>query len=245
MRVPSVCLCIVMFAVALSGAGLHESVSLAATPTAPAALAQGEKADPGIAGKAIVVKELPKALAPADRKALEAVVRELKADRLEAGLGLYRSWADAGPKALWRDDATNTALWVFREGLLSRSSELSAVADRVRFLDERSAAIDDSIALLRGAILTKKPVLVARIVTLAPYARDARGDEKRERQLALETLDLELRSLEAKGEETRNERNSAKAAFASTETRAQAWLQVLHSLTKRAADMKLTSPKRV
>lgn len=206
---------------------------------------RGEKADPAVAGRALLVKELPKSLGPADRKALDAVVRELKANHLEGALSLFRTWADAGPKPLWRDDAMNTALWVFREGLLARNDEFSSAVDRVRFLDERTTAIDDAVAVVRGALLTKKPVLVAKLVVLNPYARETRGDEKRERQISYDSLDAELRTLEAKSEESKNERNSARAAIGSLEPKAAGWLQLLAALTKRATDMKLTNPKHV
>lgn len=205
---------------------------------------QGEKADPSIAARALGVKELPKAIGPADRKALEAVVRELKADRLEVAIAHFRAWADAGPKSLWRDDARNAALWTFREGVLSRSEKLTGMADRVRFLDERAAAIDESLTILRAALLTRKPVVVAKLAVLGPYARDARGDEKRERQIAFDDVEAELRNLEGKAEESKNERNSAGAAMTTVEPRTSAWLQVLAALTKHATDMKLTSPKR-
>lgn len=224
--------------------------ALAGRPSAPAKAKASppdlriEKADPSVAARALSAKELPKAIGAADRKALEAVVRELKADRLESAIGLFRSWSEAGPKSLWRDDAVSSALWTFREGLLSRSEKLTSLADRVRFLDERAAAIDESLTALRAALLTRKPVVVAKLAVLGPYARDARGDEKRERQISWDAVEAELHALEAKAEESKNERNSTGAAMASVEPRTSSWLQVLAALTKQANDMKLSSPKR-
>lgn len=202
------------------------------------------KASPALVGRAVLVKELPKTLTPQDKKALDAAVHELRADHLEAGVALFRAWASGGPRPLWRDDANNAALWVFREAILTRSEQLAAAGDRVRFFDERTAAIDDAIAVVRGAAIAKKPVLVARLVLLSPYAREARGDEKRERQLSLDTFDAELKALEAKADETRSERNNARAAFAGVDEKTGRWLQALTALAKLAAEMKLSTPTR-
>ena len=197
------------------------------------------KADAAVAGRALLVKELPKAIGPMDRRALEGVVGELRADRLEAAAAQFRGWVTASPKQLLRDDAVNAALWVFREGVLSRSEELAAAADRVLFFDERNAAADDSLALLKGAVITKKPVLVAKLVVVTPYVRETRGDDKRERQVTRDALEAEINKLEAESEEIKKERDAARAAFRALDAKAGPHLQVLAALVKHANDVHL------
>lgn len=199
------------------------------------------KADAAVAGRALLVKELPKGISALDRRALDSVVAELRADRLEAAVAQFHAWAAASAKPLLRDDAVSTALWVFREGVLAQSEELANAADRVRFYDERNAAADDSLALLKGAVITKKPVLVAKLVVVTPYARETRGDEKRERQITRDALEAEIRDLEAKSEEVKKERDAARAAFKSLDAKTGQYMQVLEALVTHANAMRLTS----
>jgi hypothetical protein len=201
------------------------------------------KADAAVAGRALLVKELPKGITPADRRALDAVVAELRADHLEASVALFHGWAAGSPKPLLREEAVSTALWVFREGVLSRNEELASAADRVRFLDERNAAIDDSLALLKGAVITRKQVLVAKLVVVTAYVREARGDEKRERQVTRDALEAEIRDLEAKGEEIKKERDAARATFRELEVKSGQYMQLLSALVSHANAMRLTAPK--
>ncbi len=121
------------------------------------------KADPAIAGRALLVKELPKSLTAADRKALDVVVAELQADRLESALVQFRAWAAT------RDTCSARRRQTRRSGRSARASwarneEVANAVDRVRFFDERNAASTTPLALLKGAVITKKPVLVARMV---------------------------------------------------------------------------------
>ncbi len=199
------------------------------------------KADPAVAGRALLVKELPKGIGPADRRALDTVVAELRADHLETSVSLFRAWTSGAPTALLRDDAVSTAHWVFREGVLARNEELASAADRVRFFDERNAAVDDSLALLKGAVITKKPVLVAKLVVVTPYVREARGDEKRERQVTRDALEAEIKDLEAKSEEIKKERVAARAAFKALDAKNGQYMQVLAALVSHANAMRPTS----
>ena len=240
------------FATVLVAACLSTPLAVEAAPTKgakPASKSKASqhdplptsKADAAIAGRALLTKELPKGLGSLDRRALDAVVAELRADRFESSVARYRAWGASSPKALLRDEAVNTALWVFREGVLSRNEELASAADRVRFLDERNAAIDDSLALLKGAVITRKPVLVARLVVVTPYAREARGDEKRERQVTRDALEAEIRDLEEKGDAVKKERDAARASFKELETKNGAHMQVLSALVNHANAMRLAS----
>ena len=241
------------FATVIALASLSTSLAVAAPPSKVAKphkskVAQPDplpptKADAAVAGRALLVKELPKAVGPMDRRALEGVAGELRADRLETAVAQFHGWAAASPKQLLRDDAVNAALWVFREGVLSRSEELAAAADRVRFFDERNAAADDSLALLKGAVITKKPVLVAKLVVVTPYVRETRGDDKRERQVARDALEAEIRKLEAESEEIKKERDAARAAFKAIDAKNGQYMQVLAALVKHANDTHLARPK--
>lgn len=183
-----------------------------ATTTTTAATLPATRADPMLVAKSALTKEPPK-LAAADRAVLDAVVRELRADRLDAALARYRAWAGGAPKALSREDVEATALWAFRAGVLARHDDVAASADQIRFLDERSAALDDSIALLRAAAVAKKPVLVARIVVLTPYAREQRGNEMRERQIGHDDYEAEIGKLTAPADQARADREKARAGF--------------------------------
>jgi len=240
------------FATLLVAASLAPSFAAAAPPKAakPAATPKvahvdalpSSKADGAVAGRALLVKELPKGIGAIDRRALDAAVAELRADRLESGVALFHAWTAGAPKPLLREDAVNTAFWVFREGILSRHDELAAAADRVRFFDERNAAADDALALLKGAVITKKPVLVAKLVIVTPYVRETRGDDKRERQVTRDAYAAEIKDLEAKSEEIKKERDEARAAFRTLDAKAGRYLQALSALVKHATDMRLTTP---
>lgn len=238
------------FATVIVAALLASSLAAAAPPSKPARPANkskvaqpaplpSSKSDAAVAGRALLVKELPKGISALDRRALESVVAELRADRLEAAVAQFHAWAAGSPKPLLREDAVNTALWVFREGVLARSEELANAADRVRFFDERNAAADDSLALLKGAVITKKPVLVARLVVVTPYARETRGDEKRERQVTRDALEAEVRELEAKSEEIKKERDAARAAFKTLDAKTEQYMQTLAALVSHANGMRL------
>lgn len=192
------------------------------------------KADVSFVGRAVLARELPKSVSAADRTKLDAIVAELRADRLEAAVGQYRAWADGSVRSFTRDDAAQIGLWVFREGILSRNDELASAADRVRFFDERNAAIDDSLALLKGAVIVKKPVLVARIVVLSPYVKETRGDDKRERQISRDALGAEITALEAKAEEVKVERDKLRAAFNTADPKTTQQLQALAAIMKVA-----------
>ena len=210
----------------------------AAKPTvAPtAATLPAPKADPSVVAKSALTKVLPK-LDRGDRAQLDAVVRDLKADRFDAAIAHYRAWANGSPKSLTRDEAETTALWAFREGVLARHDDVASSADRIRFLDERNAALDDSIALLRAAAVAKRPVLVARIVVLTPYVREQHGNEVRERQIGRDTYEAEIEKLTTPSDETRAERDKARAAF----TADAKLLQCLGELTKAASYAKLVA----
>ncbi len=73
--------------------------------------------------------------------------------------------------------------------------------------------------------------------------KETRGDDKRERQIPGDTLDAEIRNLEAKGEEIRNERHAARAAFTALPPRTQQWMRVLAALLERANEMPLPPAK--
>lgn len=209
-----------------------------AKPPPPPPTAQtmpAEKADPSVVARSALQKELPK-LAPADRTALDAVVRDLKADKLDSASSRFRAWSSGAPKIASRDDATAMALWAFREGVLARHDDLASSADKIRFLDERNAALDDSIAVLRAALVAKKPVLVARIVVLTPYVREQHGNEMRERQIGRDTYEAEIQKLTQPSDETRAERDRARSAF----TADARLLRCLGELVKSASYAKVT-----
>jgi len=242
------------FATVIVAACLSTAFAAAAAPSkrslpqAKSKIAQADplptsRADAALAGRALLVKELPKGIATGDRRALDAAVAELRADRLEASVAQFRGWAAASPKPLRREEAVSTALWVFREGVLARNEELASAADRVRFLDERNAAVDDSLALLKGAVITRKPVLIAKLVVVTPYAREARGDEKRERQVTRDALEAEIRDLEAKSEVIKKERDAARDTFKELDATSGRYLQVLAALVSHANAMRLTAPR--
>lgn len=239
----------------LLGLQVLSSVAFAAPPkpTPPAAAKSkvqhdplpSTRADVSLVGKALLAKELPKALSTADRAELDAAVRELREDHFEAGAGLYRQWATTGaPKPLTHDDAMLSAFWVFREGILAKHDEMSIAADRLRFFDERNAALDDSLAILKGAVIAKKPAVVARIVVLTPYVRDTRGDERKERQVTRDALSNEIKVLETAAEDVKNERDKLRSAFSSVDPKSPQVLQTLTSLVKSANEMRLASSVR-
>jgi hypothetical protein len=109
----------------------------------------------------------------------------------------------------------------------------------VRFFDERNAALDDSLALLKGAVIVKKPVLVARIVVLSPYVREMHGDDKRERQISRDALGPEITALEAKAEEVKAERDKLRAAFNVADAKTTQQLQTLAAIMKTTSEMRL------
>jgi hypothetical protein len=201
------------------------------------------RADVSLVGKALLAKDLPKTLPAADRAKLEAAASELKEDHFEAGASIYRTWATTGsPKQLTHEDAMLTAFWVFREGILaSKHEEMTTAADRLRFFDERNAALDDSLALLKGAVIAKKPALVARIVVITPYVRDGKGDERKERQVNRDALSNEIKQLETVSEEVKAERDKLRAGFGNADPKSAQILQTLTSLVKSANEMRLAS----
>jgi hypothetical protein len=231
----------------LVAAFLVTGSALAAPPSKPPAKSKvahvdplpTTKADVSVVGRAVLAHDLPKTINAAEHARLDAVVAELKADRVESGVAHYRAWADGSVKPFTRDEAAQVGLWVFREGILSRNEELANAADRVRFFDERNAAIDDSLALLKGAVIVKKPVLVARMVVLTPYVREMKGDEKRERQISRDALGPEITALETKAEEVKAERDKLRAAFNAADAKTTQQLQVLAALMKTTSEMRL------
>jgi len=206
-------------------------VENAPLPSAPA--------DVTLVGKALHAKELPKAITAADRAKLDAAVAELKQDRFEAGASIFRTWATTGaPKQITHEDAMLTAFWVFREGILTKHEELATAADRLRFFEERNAAIDDSLALLRGAAIAKKPALVAKLVVFTAYVRDAKGDERRERQVNRDAFENEIKQHDAKAEEVKLERDKLRSSFGGSDPKSTPILQLLASLVKSANDVR-------
>jgi hypothetical protein len=227
------------FALLVAALVVTPTLVFAKPPPAPtAATVPAPRADPSVVAKAALTKDLPK-LAPADKSALDGVVRDLKADRFEAAVSHYRAWTNAPKTPLTREEAEQTALWAFREGVLVRHDDLAASADKIRFLDERNAALDDSIALLRAAAVAKKPVLVARIVELTPYVRAQPGNTVRERQIGRDTYEAEIQKLTTPSDETRAERDRARAAFKADPR----ILQCLGEMTKSASYAKLVAKK--
>jgi hypothetical protein len=221
--------------------GKHPSAKAKPTAHAHSDSLPSTRADAAMAGKALLVRDLPKNLGMSDRSKLEAAAAELKGERFASGVALYRAWANASPKQLLRDEASAVGLWVFREGVLARNEEFAAAVDRVRFFDERNIAIDDSLALLKGAVIAKKPVLLAKLVVLAPYARETHGDLKLERQVSHEAYESEIRDLEAKAEEARTEREKARAAFKALESKVTQQMQALTAIVKVSTDMRLSA----
>jgi len=222
---------------ALVASSLVDNLASAKPPATPtAATLPAPKADPSVVARSALTKVLPN-LAPADRAQLDAVVRDLKADRFDAAIAHYRAWTNGTPKSLTRDEAETTALWAFREGVLARHDDIASNADRIRFLDERNAALDDSIAILRAAAVAKRPVLVARIVVLTPYVREQHGNEVRERQIGRDTYEAEIQKLTTPSDDTRAERDKARAAFVADPK----LLQCLGELTKAASSAKLVA----
>ena len=225
-----------LFVAALVASSVSGSVASARPPVPTPVVIPAGKADPAIVAKSALTRILP-SLKPADRAQLDAVVRDLKSDRLDAAIAHYRAWTNGTPKTLTRDEADATALWVFREGVLSRHDDIASSADHIRFLDERNAALDDSIAVLRAAAVAKRPVLVARIVVLTPYVRGQRGNEVRERQIGGDTYEAEIQKLTTPSDATRAERDKARATFAADPK----LLQCLGELTKAALNAKLVA----
>ena len=222
---------------ALVASSLSGSLASAKPPPPPtAATLPATKADPGTVARSSMAKVLP-SLKPADRAQIDAVVRDLKADHFDAAIAHYRAWTQGTPKSLTRDEADTTALWVFREGVLARHDDIASSADHIRFLDERNAALDDSIAILRAAAVAKRPVLVARIVVLTSYVREQHGNEVRERQIGGDAYEAEIQKLTTPSEATRAERDRARAAFVPDPK----VLQCLGELTKAASYAKLVA----
>lgn len=212
-------------------------------PAAKAPLPQAAKADATTVGKAVLAKELPSKLPGAEKAQLEAIGARLKADDFDGAVALYKRWCDASVKPLSREEVLHTALWVFREGVLSRTDELARAGDHWRFADERAVALDDTLALLRGAAITKKPVLVAKLVVPTAYVREARGDEKRERQVLRDNYSIEIQQFEKNAEEAAAERASARSTFDALAPKHTRALQALGALTRAAEGARVPNAK--
>lgn len=214
-------------------------VAAAAKPATPPAA----KADASTVGRAALAKELPRHVTPGDRRDLDAAKAKLHADDFDGAVAVYKRWCDASVKPMSREDVVTTALWVFREGALSKNEELAAAADRARFFDERTQALDDSLALLRGAVITKKPVFTGKLVVLGPYVREARGDERRDQQVPRDGYNTEIRNLERAADEAATERTNARSAYEAVAPKHGRALQALAALVRAAEAARLPNQR--
>jgi hypothetical protein len=109
------------------------------------------RADAALILRASVVKDLPRALGPADKRAVAGVAASLRAGRHAAARSSFERWAKHAPKRISGDDIILAALWASREGALGSLANLVDAASRVRFFDDRAEALATSIAELRVA----------------------------------------------------------------------------------------------
>lgn len=186
--------------------------------------------------RAMKAVELPKSLTTNDKTALAAVVAELRADRWDAAYRGFRTWTNGAVKRVSPEDMNAAALATYREGVLTRRADIADAADRFRFFDERSTALDESLASVRAAgARTGSAVSRVQLVMVTAYAPHEAAANKHEQVVSRDDVPAQMKTLEAQEVDARTQREQARAALKAIEQRDPAPLQILARLL-RAGD---------
>ncbi len=178
------------------------------------------RADAALMLRADRVRDLPRGLEAADKKALASAASLLRGDRHEAARVAIERWASKVNGRVSQDDAIFATLWVAREGGVSRLPEMLELADRVRFADERVEVLAMTRAELRNAASTRAGVATFIDVPIAKtYSKTLSPHETRIDRIARDELPARLAEVEEAYDAAVVESDALHAKFAEHEAK--------------------------
>jgi len=193
------------------------------------------RADAALFLRAQRVKDLPRSIDAEGRRALRAAAASLAAGQLDAARNQVAKWSRPATTRISHDDVILAALWVVREGAVTRHAEIVDAADRVRFADEEVNALSMTLAELRVAASERVATRID-IPVSAAYSRDASGHEMRSELVGREEVAARLGTIEADLASATTRSDAAHQTFQELEKRNRPLMEAVVAIVRGASE---------